>query len=74
MSVYCFYQVALKMKYKRVPIEVSLYEVPASRHRMKTRDIIKKYAQKTENDCKEQRRTFKVLEFVFKGPTFDCYI
>ena len=40
---------------------------------MKTRDIIKKYAQKNENDCKEKSRTFKVLEFVFKGHTFESY-
>ena len=33
-----------------------------------------KYAQKKENDCKEQRKTFKVLEFVFTGHTCDCYM
>ena len=33
-----------------------------------------KYAQKKENDCKEQRKTFKVLEFVFTWHTCDCYM
>ena len=41
-----------------------------------TREIDKnywKYAQKNE-DFEEQRTTFKVLEFVFTGHLFDCYM
>lgn len=36
-------------------------------------DKILKVSQKNEG-CKEQRGTFKVLEFVFTGHTLDCYM
>ena len=48
MSVYYFYQIVLKMKYKKVLLEVSVHVHMRYLHQdmgMKTRDTIKKYPQ-----------------------------
>ena len=54
MSIYYFHQIGLKIKYKKIPLEVSVHMRYLHQNMgVKTRDIIKKYPQyyKSSNYC-----------------------